>query len=241
MVPAYNEENFLPACLQSIQAAAAAVSGFAGEILVVDNHSTDATARVAESFGVKVVSEPVNQISRARNAGAARAKGTILIFVDADTRISVSLLARTLTTISAGGVCGGGALIGTTDSVTPGMSRVIRTFNRVFTRFGYAAGAYVFCLREGWDAVGGFSHQVYASEEIWFVRSLKRWGRARGLRFVTIPEPFDTSMRKSRWYSEWYLFIRGVGILLCPFLLKSKRWCALWYRRPRKGVETGND
>lgn len=217
-----------------------AVSGFAGEIIVVDNHSTDVTARIAESFGVTVVFEPVNQISRARNTGAAEARGKILIFIDADTHISPSLLERTLTSMSGGGVCGGGALIGTTDSVTPNMRRVIRMFNRVFTRFGYAAGAYVFCLREGWEAVGGFSQRVYASEEIWFVRSLKRWGRARGLGFVTVPEPFDTSMRKSRWYSEWYLFIRGMGILFCPFLLKSKRWCALWYHRPKDNAGAGN-
>jgi glycosyltransferase involved in cell wall biosynthesis len=40
-------------------------------VIVVDNNSTDATAELARRGGARVVFEPVNQIARARNAGAA--------------------------------------------------------------------------------------------------------------------------------------------------------------------------
>lgn len=46
------------------------------------------------------------------------------------------------------------------------------------------AGSFFFCLREGFRATGGFSEKVYAGEEIWFSRELKRWGIHRGFRFV---------------------------------------------------------
>ena len=53
--------------------------GFTSEIIVVDNNSTDNTANLAA--GAQVVFEPINQIGRARNAGAAVAVGDWLLFV----------------------------------------------------------------------------------------------------------------------------------------------------------------
>ena len=68
------------------------INDFKGEVLVVDNNSSDQTASVAKSQKVKVVFEPINQISRARNTGARSARGRFLVFLDADTQISFELL-----------------------------------------------------------------------------------------------------------------------------------------------------
>ena len=78
IVPAFNEEKLIAASLRSMQEA---MHGFSGrgwetEIVVCDNNSTDATAALARAGGARVVFEPVNQISRARNAGAAAAAKT---------------------------------------------------------------------------------------------------------------------------------------------------------------------
>ena len=71
VVPAYNEEKLLPATLRTLrQAMNGASSERQGEIIVVDNNSTDTTADIARQAGVRVVFEPINRISRARNAGA---------------------------------------------------------------------------------------------------------------------------------------------------------------------------
>ena len=78
IIPAYNEEAYLPATLASINEAAATLtvsSGVRVEILVVDNNSTDATATVARAAGAAVVREPKQGIARARNAGARHATG----------------------------------------------------------------------------------------------------------------------------------------------------------------------
>jgi len=53
-------------------------------MIVCDNNSTDRTAEIARAAGAIVVYEPVNQIARRRNCGAAAATGDWLIFVDAD-------------------------------------------------------------------------------------------------------------------------------------------------------------
>src|SRR5260221_5303735 len=93
VVPAFNEERLLPGSLSSMRAA---MQGFArlgwhSELIVCDNNSTDRTAEIAKSAGAEVVFEPVNQISRARNAGAARAGGDWIFFVDADSEPTVEL------------------------------------------------------------------------------------------------------------------------------------------------------
>src|ERR1035441_4560002 len=63
VIPAFNEEKLIGATLRSIQAAGAAFGerGWAMEIVVCDNNSTDATADLARAAGPRVVFEPVNQ------------------------------------------------------------------------------------------------------------------------------------------------------------------------------------
>ena len=86
IIPAFNEERLIEHCLCSVSIALAANArpNFSSEVIVVDNNSTDATADLARQAGAQVVFEPVNQIGRARNAGAAVATGDWLLFVDAD-------------------------------------------------------------------------------------------------------------------------------------------------------------
>ena len=85
VVPAYNEELELPATITAIHNAA---RDRQYEIIVVDDGSTDATSKIAQDAGVKLVSINRRQIAAARNAGGNAASGDILFFVDADTRIN---------------------------------------------------------------------------------------------------------------------------------------------------------
>ena len=85
VVPAYNEEALLPACLQAIQAEVER-SGANAEIVVVDNASTDRTAQVARAFpGVAVVHEPRKGLVQARKAGFEASSGVLVANIDADT------------------------------------------------------------------------------------------------------------------------------------------------------------
>ena len=93
VIPAFNEELYLPATLSKLQDATS-TCGCSVELIVVDNGSTDRTAAVALSFGAQVVHEPVHNIARVRNAGAAVAHGDVLAFVDADTTVPPHFLDR---------------------------------------------------------------------------------------------------------------------------------------------------
>lgn len=85
VVPAYNEELLLPACLRAIQAEVAR-AGAEAEIVVVDNASTDRTSDVARGFaGVTVVHEPRKGLVQARKAGFEATSGVLVANIDADT------------------------------------------------------------------------------------------------------------------------------------------------------------
>lgn len=83
IVCAFNEAAYLGPCLESLKAQ----SRRADEILVVNNASTDATAKVAEAAGgVRVVDEPRKGLVRARETGRLSATGELLVYLDADCR-----------------------------------------------------------------------------------------------------------------------------------------------------------
>jgi peptidoglycan/xylan/chitin deacetylase (PgdA/CDA1 family)/GT2 family glycosyltransferase len=83
VIPAYNEEIYLLSCLESIKN-----QDYAGEyeVIVVDNASTDNTAKIARDCGAKVVYESKRSPACARQKGAEVAKGKIIAFIDADTK-----------------------------------------------------------------------------------------------------------------------------------------------------------
>lgn len=222
VVPAYNEEKLLGACLESVAAAFAAISdpGQAHEVIVCDNNSTDATPRIAAAGGAKVVFEPVNQISRARNAGAAGASGEWLLFIDADSRLEAATLQQLLLAIGGGRVCGGGARVQLDDLPDLFGRLTVRGWNLVSRTFGLAAGSFLFCRADAFRETGGFSAALYAAEEIDLSRKLKRWGRKKGLGFVILTGPHVSSGRKLRLYKKTE-FLR---VLL---LLVFKPWRAL--------------
>ena len=96
-IPAFNEEELLPSTLAAVAEAGEAFTqrGWATEVVVCDNNSTDRTAEIAEAAGARVVFEEHNQKSRARNAAGNAAKGEWIIFVDADSKPSKALLEAT--------------------------------------------------------------------------------------------------------------------------------------------------
>jgi len=232
LIPAYNEERLLAATLASVRSSIAALELADAEVIVCDNNSTDATARVALECGARVVFEPHNQIARARNRAAAGASGEWLLFLDADTQLSPGLLHAMLGTVAGGAVCGGGALV-QFDAPVAGLARAgLRAWNAISMRFGVAAGCFVFCRRAAWEATGGFDERRYAGEELSFSARVQRWGREHGERFVILPRPpVISSARKLQMYGPWRILLHTLPLAL-PGALRSRRLCRFWYERP---------
>jgi glycosyltransferase involved in cell wall biosynthesis len=224
IVPAYNEELELPATLSAIHAAAAAHRE-PYEIIVVDDASTDATARIAQSAGAVVVPVHHRQIAAVRNAGARAARGDVLFFVDADTRISSAHVAGAKALLAAG--CAGGSARVATDGAVPLWGRVfIYVFSAFyFTVANLGAGAFLFTTRENFEAAGGFDQQLFAGEEIYFSQALKKLGR-----FNVLDVPVLTSGRKLRMHSAREILGLSVGIVLRGKQgVRSRDKLDLWY------------
>ena len=229
IVPAYNEELELPATLSAIHAAAAA-NGEPYEIIVVDDASTDATARIAQLAGAVVVSVHHRQIAAVRNAGARAARGDVLFFVDADTLISSAHVAGARAALAAD--CAGGGARVATDGSVPLWGRIfIHVFSAFyFTVANLGAGAFLFTTRENFEAAGGFDSQLFAGEEIYFSQALKKLGR-----FILLDEPVVTSGRKLRMHSARYILGRSVLILLRGKRgVRSREKLDLWYDGKRE-------
>lgn len=199
VVPAHNEERLLGATLQAIHHAAQA-TGEPYEVVVADDASTDQTAALARSHGATVVSVAHRQIAATRNAGARAAQGSLLVFVDADTRVSPPVVSAALAAVRQGAV-GGGAGI-RFDGVVPLYARLmlpLLTWSFRLTRT--AAGCFIFCTREAFAAVGGFDEAYFGAEEVVLSKALRAQGR-----FVILALPVVTSGRKLRTYSARELF-----------------------------------
>ena len=234
IIPAYNEGKWLDNTLAAVEKAME-VQDMEGEIIVVDNNSTDHTALIARKHNAHVVFEPVNQISRARNRGASAAQGRYLIFLDADTWLAPALLRTALENLSKNRCCGGGCVVKMDTAMGNFARKALNIWNWFSLTFGIAAGCFIYCLKEGFEAVDGFSEKVYASEEIWFSRKLQTWGKKQGMDFRIIPTPpITTSSRKLEWFSPYQLIIPALVLTLFPFLLRFRSFCSHWYYRPKK-------
>lgn len=96
VIAARNEAELLPSCLVSLLGQA---TSFSWEIIVVDNGSKDNTEDIAKSFAaedprIRVFLEPRPGTPKARNLGAKKAAGEILVFTDADCTFTPNWLAE---------------------------------------------------------------------------------------------------------------------------------------------------
>jgi len=232
VVPAFNEERLLAGSLAATRDAMRAFdeAGWATELIVCDNNSTDRTAEIARDAGAAVVFEPVNQIARARNTGAARASGDWLVFVDADSYPSLDLFREMVAHVRSGRALAGGATVAveTDDALVRWW---IAAWNFVSRRARLAAGSFVFCEATAFRSLGGFSQELYAGEELDLFRRLKRLARQRRCEIVILHRhPLRTSGRKAQLYTkrEFFLFMLKTA-LLGGRNLRSRASCYAWY------------
>jgi glycosyltransferase involved in cell wall biosynthesis len=232
VVPAFNEEKLIERSLHSIRVAATTFSqvGWEYEIIVSDNNSSDRTAELARAQGVRVVFEPVNQISRARNAGAAAANGEWLVFVDADSFPSAELFTEMAAHIRSGRSIGGGATV-ELDRPVGWTVGFISVWNCLSRWQRWMAGSFIFCEARAFRKLGGFSRELFVAEEIDFSKRLNELAKGWGQQVVILyRHPLKTSARKIHLYSgREYLFFLLRSFLGLGKTFKDREACGPWY------------
>lgn len=103
IIPTHNEEDVITACISSLQEQ----SYKKFEIIIVDDGSTDKTREIVGKFGkVKLLTQNHQGPGAARNLGAKKANGEILILVDADMTFHKDYLKKLIEPIVMRGVIG---------------------------------------------------------------------------------------------------------------------------------------
>ena len=205
VIPAFNEADWLPALLDTVEVARRQYRGGADaiEVIVGNNASTDATAAIAEARGCRVAHVEKRAIAAARNGGAAIARGEILCFIDADSRIHP----ETFNAIEDC-MCGGRVVVGATgvhpDRWSLGLFCTWLIAVPLVYAFGFDAGV-VFCRRADFEEIGGYDETMLYAEDIRVMVDLKRLGKPQGRIFARAKGARAvTSTRKYDKHGDWH-------------------------------------
>ncbi len=181
IIPARNEETQISQTLTATLKAAASLEGVglneldlhrsSVEVIVVDNLSTDRTleevGRFVARHGVAIISCSRLRAPCARNLGAQMARGTILVFIDADTWIPRNALRRVSQHVDQGGYEAGICrLAGQERGLRSALWWAFWGFARQLPiARAKAMPAFMFCTREVFDQLGPFDEDVVIGEE----------------------------------------------------------------------------
>ncbi len=179
VIPAHNAAETLPATLAAL---AAQKTGATFEVIVVDDGSTDDTARIAEQAGTRLVRNPrpVGP-GAARNAGVAAARGALLAFTDADCEPTPGWLDAGVEALGEAGLVQG--------RVAPQPGVPVGPFDRtlwVTAPVGLFESANLFVRRELFEALGGFDEGLltlagsHFGEDVSFGWRVRRGGVETG-------------------------------------------------------------
>ncbi|HZC05502.1 MAG TPA: glycosyltransferase [Ktedonobacterales bacterium] len=225
VIPAHNEAGCLADALDSIIAQDYPLARI--ECVVVDNASTDGTARVAEEFAarhpaldLRIVVEPALGVARAKNQGVGAASGAILIFLDADSRMAPGLVSEVVACYHAG------APAGSIRVVADSVSRLERGFFDLMelgaVLFGIRSQMF-YCDRALFLALGGFNESLQLAEDLEFLTRVKAHLRAKATGTVSHlrSSVIFTSPRRLRahphhlglvtLFARWALAFAGIG------------------------------
>ncbi len=181
VIPVLNEALRLRATLASIGHAVAGV-----EVIVVDGGSSDESCTVAISAEVRLIRSPVAQRAEQMNLGAQAARGSILLFLHADTRLPVGWRQRLLDAFNQTPSIVGGAFRRRFDSGSRLLKFTCRLADWRGRRFSWFLGDQAISVRRDvFEQLGGFA-PLQPFEDLEFSLRLLRAGRTELLDVVVI-------------------------------------------------------
>ena len=172
VIPARNEEEFLPATEEALKAQS--YRNF--EIIVVANGCNDRTADIARELGCRVFDLGDRGLGAARNLGGREAHGQILVFLDADTLLPKETLKTIAAKFKRGHSCG--TLWGEPDSRRLSYKLIYAAKNFIHAAHLHCGSSgVIICWKDDFLKVGGFDESLYLRENSHLMKRLCRFGR----------------------------------------------------------------
>ncbi len=217
VIPAYNEERYLPATLEAVRRAEAHL-GEPVEIIVADNLSTDRTAEVAQAHGARVVTVTTKSIAAVRNGGAAAATGQYLAFCDADNLMSENLLSEVAKALDSGRFVGGGVGAVKMERLSLGTFLFNWVPLRLTPLMTGVSMVLFFTSKDVFERIGGFDEKTLMAEDYEFGCRLKREGRRLGQRYKHLYRASVTvSTRKYDEFGDFFIITQGHKVVRAIF------------------------
>lgn len=192
IIPAYNEEKYLPKTLKALQNQLH--PNFDYEIIVADAQSTDKTAEIASQFGAKVLSVPKINPAFARHKGVEAAGGEIIACVDADTPVPkdhlatvVSEFAKDPEAVGLTGIIEGWGGPFWQNFIYKWANTLFCKLNFLLGRYGFQGQSFAF-RKSAFERIGGFNTKLHTGEDFDLGYRLSKIGKIK-----LIPKTFGIS------------------------------------------------
>jgi len=220
IIPAHNEEKYISKTVLALLSQE--YPNF--EVIVVPNGCNDQTEQKVQEiisetgFGnvVKSYTDPVANVSKARNIGAQNSSGNVLVFLDADTIVKPDTLVKVAKTLN----CKHTALVSKVKPDRKGIKFwLVMSLKNILhiTKIYYGSSGLIACPREAFDKVGGFNENIVVKENHDLIKRLVKHGK-----YSCIDSYVITSMRR---YEEW-------GLIKATYF-----WLKQWSRYFGGGLE----
>ena len=194
IIPACNEEQYMPATLEAL--ARQTYKNF--EVIVVTNGCTDKTAEVASGHCDQLIVLKEKGLGPARNLGAQKAMGEILLFLDADTLLepdALKIVAQNFRPKHAMGT-----LKGQPDTQRLTYKIIYLLKNAIhFSHIHFGSSGVILCWKEHFQKVGGFDDALYLRENSHLMKRLRQFGRYKYIHRTKAV----TSMRRYESKGPW--------------------------------------
>jgi glycosyltransferase involved in cell wall biosynthesis len=195
VIPACNEEKYIEATLNSLKQ-----QEFRDyETIVVCNGCTDNTETIAKKQeNTQIISFKEANVSKARNIGASKANGKVLLFLDADSTLETDALSKINEQFTDNHYAATTKSKPSTPSLKFNLAVGLKNFYLSTGLYEGCSGALI-CRREDFDKVNGYDSDIIVKEHRKLIIKLKR---ATQKEFTCIDTPLTTSMRR---YQQWGL------------------------------------
>jgi glycosyltransferase involved in cell wall biosynthesis len=180
VVPVFNSEQYIACCLQSIKSLD--FDGFAYEVVIMDNGSTDRTHQIMRDMGFEFHIVPKVNVSALRNRGAKISHGEYLAFVDSDVELSPQWLRDGLVVFRQQDVVASGCFPGVPREAT-WVQRTWDLHQRGRTRMdavtptAWLSSMNLLVRRDDFLAVSGFNEHLTTAEDVDLSYRLGQRGR----------------------------------------------------------------